>query len=171
MVQMRLCAKQTMELHRHGIQHIPPSHLKRCTWSSEMLVTMGWIRQGRVVVKHVLIRHQIFARSAGRSSVFPKTGYGLPCSDVVGAYRICQKIFILAHLYLEYVPFRLRSCLHPILPLTMKMTRVFHIGAFSSLNIWITTAAAAVSQQPTSLAIGLAANSTAPSLPAKSVNL
>lgn len=122
-------------------------------------------------MRHVLNRHQIFARGAGRFSSFPNTGYGLPCSDVVGAYRICQKIFILARLYLEYVLFRLQPCLQPILPLTVKMMRVFHIGAFSSLTIWITTAAAAVSQQPTSLAIGLDANSTAPSLPAKSVNL
>ena len=137
-----------------------------------MLATMGWIREKRMIMRRVLIRHQIFARSASRFSIFQKTGYRLPRNDVVGACKICQKISILARLYLEYVPLRLQPCLHPILLLTMKIMRVFHIGAFSSLNICTTTAAAAaVSQLPTSLAIGLVANLTAPSLPANSVNL
>ena len=84
-----------------------------------------------------------------------------------------KKKSVLARLYLENVPFRFQPCLHPILLLTMKIMRVCHIGAFSSLNICTTTAAAAaaVPQLPTNLAIGLVANLTAPSLPANPVNL
>ena len=39
-----------------------------------MLATMGWISEGKVVVKQILIRHQIFARSASRFSIFQKIG-------------------------------------------------------------------------------------------------
>ncbi len=58
---------------------------------SEMLATMGWIREKRMIMRRVPIRHQVFARSASRFSIFQKTGYRLPRNDVVGACKICQK--------------------------------------------------------------------------------
>ena len=54
----------------------------------------------------------------------------------------------------------------------MKIMPVFHIGASFSLNMCTIIAAAAAASQPVnSLAISPIANSTAMSLPAKSVNL
>lgn len=69
-----------------------------------------------------------------------------------------QNSSILACLYVE------------CLSLTMKIMRVFYIGAIVSFNM-CTVTAAAVSQPAPSSAIGPVANLTALSLPANPVNL
>ena len=106
------------------------------------------------------MRHQIYARSASRFSIFRQMGHILPCNGLAGACELLQNSSILACLFVEH------------LSLAMEIIRVFHIGAIFSLNMCtITAAAAAVSQPVNSLAIGPVTNSTALSLPANSVNL